>query len=83
MEVLRQTDVGSNIRKNMTNENPNLKLLSISAIYSLFTFFMWMLSKNDESASLSCLFILVIIWAILTIIMGIIIWKDKIKIKNG
>ena len=67
----------------MTNENPNLKLLSISALYSLFTFFMWMLSKNDESASLSCLFILVIIWAILTIIMGIIIWKDKIKIKNG
>ena len=67
----------------MTNENPNLKLLSISALYSLSTFFMWMLSKNDESASPGCLFILVIIWAILTIIMGIIIWKDKIKIKNG
>ncbi|MFV8271543.1 hypothetical protein ACNQGP_16630 [Flavobacterium sp. GT2N3] len=66
----------------MTNENPNLKLLSISAIYSLSTFFMWMLSKNDESASLGYLFILVIIWAILTIVTGIIIWKDKIKIKN-
>lgn len=66
----------------MTNENPNLKLLSISAIYSLATFFMWMLSKNDESASLGYLFILVIIWAILTILTGIIMWKDKIKIKN-
>ena len=66
----------------MTNENPNLKLLSISAIYSLSTFFMWMLSKNDESSSLGYLFIIVIIWAILTILTGIIIWKNKIKIKN-
>lgn len=66
----------------MTNENPNLKLLSISAIYTLSTVSMWVLSKNDESASLGYLFILVIIWIVLTIIMGIIIWKDKVKIKK-
>ncbi|MEO8236339.1 MAG: hypothetical protein ABI549_13050 [Flavobacterium sp.] len=66
----------------MINENPNLKLLSISVIYTLSTIFMWILSKNDESASLGYLFILVIIWAVLTIITGIIIWKDKIKIKK-
>ena len=66
----------------MRNENPNLKLLSISVIYTLSTFFIWISSKSDESASLGYLFMLVIIWAILTIVAGIIIWKDKIKIKN-
>ena len=66
----------------MRNENPNLKLLSISVIYTLSTVFMWTLSKSDESASLGYLFMIVIIWAILTIVTGIIIWKDKIKIKN-
>ncbi|REG88537.1 hypothetical protein [Flavobacterium aquicola] len=66
----------------MSNENPNLKLLSISVIYILSTVFMWMLSKNNESTSLGYLFILVIIWAILTIVVGFIIWKDRIKIKK-
>lgn len=70
------------LNKKMRNENTNLKLLSISVIYSLSTIFMWTLSKSDESASLGYLFMLVISWAILTIVTGIIIWKDKIKIKN-
>lgn len=66
----------------MRNENLNLKLLTISVIYTLSTVFMWTLSQSDESASLGYLFMLVIIWVILTIVMGIIIWKDKIRIKK-
>ena len=66
----------------MKNENPNLKLICISVIYTLFTVFLWTLSKSEDSSSLVYLFTLVIIWIILTTLMGIIIWKDKTKIKN-
>ena len=70
------------IFRKMKNENPNLKLICISVIYTLFTVFMWTLSKSEDSTSLVYLFTVVIIWIILTTLMGIIIWKDKTKIKN-
>jgi len=66
----------------MKNKNQNLKLICISVIYTLYTVFLWTLSKNEDSMSLVYLFTLVLIWSILTTLMGIIIWKDKTKIKN-
>lgn len=66
----------------MNENNPNLKLLTISAIYSLFTVAIWLLVKSDESASLGYMFFLFIGWVIFGIITGIIIYKDKIKFKS-
>ncbi|MGL2993381.1 hypothetical protein [Flavobacterium sp. TSSA_36] len=66
----------------MNENNPNLKLLTISVIYSLFTVAIWLLVKSNESASLGYMFFLFIGWIIFGIITGIIIYKDKIKLKN-
>jgi len=66
----------------MNENNPNLKLLTISVIYSLFTVAIWLLVKSNESASLGYMFFLFIGWLIFGIITGIIIYKDKIKFKN-
>ncbi len=66
----------------MTNENLNLKLLTISVIYSLFTATIWSLVKSDQSASLGYMFLLFIGWIIFGIITGIVIYRDKIKFKS-
>lgn len=65
----------------MNRNNPNLKLLVISAINLLLEIFIWSLTKSDQSASLGYMFILFIGWIILVIATGIIIYKDKIKLK--
>ena len=66
----------------MNRNNPNLKLLAISAINLLLEIFIWSLTKSDQSSSLGYMFFLFIGWIILGIITGIIIYKDKIKFKN-
>ena len=65
----------------MSENNPNLKLLAISAINLLFEIFIWSLTKSDQSASLGYMFFLFIGWIILVVATGIIIYIDKIKLK--
>jgi|GEM_PF-3251914 len=65
----------------MNRNNPNLKLLTISIINLLLEDFIWSLTKTDQSASLGYMLILIIGWIILVIATGIIIYKDKIKLK--
>ncbi|WP_310595393.1 hypothetical protein [Flavobacterium sp.] len=66
----------------MNENNPDLKLLTISVINLLFQFFIWGLTKRDSSSSLGYMFFLFIGWIILLVITGIIIYKDKIKLRT-
>ena len=66
----------------MNENNPNLKLLAISTINLLFEIFIWTLTKSDQSSSLGYMFFLFISWIILLVITGIIIYKDKIKLRK-
>ena len=66
----------------MSEKNPNIKLLSISVINTLFTIFIWYLVKNDESASLGYMFMLFIGWIIFGLTTGIIFYKEKLNFKS-
>ena len=65
----------------MKDQNPNVKLLTVSLINTFSTVCIWQLIQNDQSASLGYFFMLIILWIAFLIITGIIVSREKIKYK--
>lgn len=66
----------------MKEQNPNQKLLAVSAINTVITACLWQTMKSDQSASLGYFIMLIILWVMSAIAAGILISTNKIKLKN-
>lgn len=66
----------------MKEQDPNQKILAVSTINVVITVCLWQTMKNDQSASLCYLFMLIILWIISAITAGTLISTNKIKLKN-
>jgi len=66
----------------MKEQNPNLKLLSISIICAALTGVIWELTQNDPSSSIIYLIWFVVLYVICAIVANIIIAVEKAKVKS-